>query len=148
MPLGVPEVIREGEDVTVVTYGSMCRVVMDAAHDLENAGISVEVIDVQSLLPFDVHHSIVESIKKTNRVVFADEDVPGGASAYMMQKVVEEQGAYFHLDSQPVTISAKAHRPAYASDGDYFSKPNTETIYDKIYELMNEVDPEKYPSIY
>ncbi len=148
VPLGVPEVIREGTDVTVVTYGSMCRVVGEAARDLEEAGISIEVIDVQTLLPFDVNHKIIESIKKTNRVVFADEDVPGGASAYMMQKVVEEQNAYFHLDSQPITISAKAHRPAYASDGDYFSKPNPETIFDAIYELMNEVDPQKYPSIY
>ncbi len=148
VPLGVPEVIREGSDVTVVTYGSMCRVVMEAARDLEEAGISVEIVDVQSLLPFDVDHLIIESIKKTNRVVFADEDVPGGASAYMMQKVVEEQDAYFHLDSQPITISAKAHRPAYASDGDYFSKPNPETIYDSIYELMSETDPKKYPAIY
>ena len=148
MPLGVPEVIREGTDVTMVTYGSMCRVVIEAARDLEESGISVEVIDVQTLLPFDVNHKIIESIQKTNRVIFADEDVPGGASAYMMQKVVEEQNAYFHLDSQPLTISAKAHRSAYASDGDYFSKPNPETIFDKVYDLMNEADPQKYPSIY
>lgn len=148
VPLGVPEVIRQGTDVTVVTYGSMCRIVMQAAQELEEYGISVEIIDVQTLLPFDVHHSIVESVKKTNRVVFADEDVPGGASAYMMQKVMEEQGAYYHLDSQPVTIAAKEHRPAYASDGDYFSKPNPETVFDKIYELMNEVDPATYPTLY
>ena len=132
----------------MVTYGSMCRIVMQAAEELEEIGISVEVIDVQSLLPFDIHHSIVESLKKTNRVVFADEDVPGGASAYMMQKVLEEQGGYFHLDSQPVTISAAEHRPAYASDGDYWSKPNVETVFDKIYELMSEVDPQKFPKIY
>ena len=148
VPLGVPEVIRQGTDVTVVTYGSMCRIVMQAAEELESEGISVEIIDVQSLLPFDVHQSIVESLKKTNRVVFADEDVPGGASAYMMQKVLEEQEGYFHLDSQPVTISAKEHRPAYASDGDYFSKPNPETVFDKIYELMSEADPARFPSIY
>ena len=148
VPLGVPEVIRQGTDVTVVTYGSMCRIVNQAAEELAQYGISVEIIDVQTLLPFDVHHSIVESVKKTNRVVFADEDVPGGASAYMMQKVMEEQGAYFHLDSQPVTISAKEHRPAYASDGDYFSKPNPETVFDKIYELMNEADPANYPALY
>ncbi len=148
VPLGVPEVIRQGTDVTVVTYGSMCRIVAQAAEELEELGISVEIIDVQTLLPFDVHSSIVESLKKTNRVVFADEDVPGGASAYMMQKVLEEQGGYFHLDSQPVTIAAKEHRPAYASDGDYFSKPNPETIFDKIYELMSEADPTRFPGIY
>ena len=148
VPLGVPEVIREGSDVTVVTYGSMCRIVMEAAEILQKVGISCEVIDVQTLLPFDIHHSIVESIKKTNRVVFADEDVPGGGTAYMMQQVVEEQGAYFYLDSQPITIPAKAHRPAYGSDGDYFSKPNTEEIFDKVYALLSESDPEKFPAIY
>ncbi|WP_420385788.1 alpha-ketoacid dehydrogenase subunit alpha/beta [Roseivirga sp.] len=148
VPLGVPEVIKEGTDVTVVTYGSMCRIITQAAEELEEVGISVEVIDVQSLLPFDVHHSIVESLKKTNRVVFADEDVPGGASAYMMQKVLEEQGGYFHLDSQPVTIASAEHRPAYASDGDYWSKPNVETVFDKIYALMSEVEPDRFPSLY
>ncbi|MFT6828231.1 MAG: pyruvate/2-oxoglutarate/acetoin dehydrogenase E1 component, partial [Roseivirga sp.] len=148
LPLGIPEILKEGTDVTIVTYGSMCRIVMQAALELEEIGISVEVIDVQTLLPFDVHHSIVDSIKKTNRVIFADEDVPGGASAYMMQKVVEEQAAYFHLDSQPVTIAAKEHRPAYASDGDYFSKPSVETVFDKTYALMSEVDPIKFPALY
>ena len=148
VPVGVPEVIRQGTDVTVVTYGSMCRIIMQAAEELEEFGISLEVIDVQSLLPFDIHHSIVESLKKTNRVVFADEDVPGGASAYMMQKVLEEQGGYFHLDSQPVTIAAAEHRPAYASDGDYWSKPNVETVFDKVYELMSEVNPQKFPKLY
>lgn len=148
VPVGVPEVIRQGTDVTVVTYGSMCRIMMQAAEELEEIGISLEIIDVQSLLPFDVHHSIVESLKKTNRVVFADEDVPGGASAYMMQKVLEEQGGYFHLDSQPVTIAAAEHRPAYASDGDYWSKPNVETVFDKVYELMSEVNPQKFPKLY
>ena len=148
MPLGKPEVLREGTDVTVVTYGSMCRIIMDAASVLDDMGISVEVIDVQSLLPFDVDHMIVESIKKTNRVVFADEDVPGGASAYMMQKVVEEQNAYFHLDSQPLTISAQEHRPAYSSDGDYFSKPSVDDVVEKIYAMMHEVDPKSYPAIF
>lgn len=148
VPLGKPEILRAGDDVTIVTYGSMCRVVMQAAQELEEVGISAEVIDVQTLLPFDVDHSIIESLKKTNRVVFADEDVPGGASAFMMQKVLEEQQGYLQLDSQPVTIAAKEHRPAYASDGDYFSKPNTETVFDKVYELMNEVDPVKFPEIY
>jgi len=148
VPLGVPEVIRQGTDVTVVTYGSMCRIVADAAAQLEEAGISVEIVDVQSLLPFDLHHSIVESLKKTNRVVFADEDVPGGASAYMMQKVLEEQNGYRYLDAKPLTITAQEHRPAYASDGDYFSKPNVETVFDKIYDLMAEADPQRFPDIY
>ena len=148
IPLGRPEVLRTGADVTVVTYGSMCRIVMQAAQELEEVGISIEVIDVQTLLPFDVDNNIVESLKKTNRVVFADEDVPGGASAYMMQKVVEEQNGYFHLDSQPITISAKEHRSAYASDGDYFSKPSTDTIFDAVYGLMNEADPNRFPQLY
>jgi pyruvate/2-oxoglutarate/acetoin dehydrogenase E1 component len=148
VPVGVPEVIKEGSDVTVITYGSMCRVVEQAAEELQEVGISVEIIDVQSLLPFDVHHSIVESLKKTNRVVFADEDVPGGASAYMMQKVLEEQNGYFHLDSQPVTITAAEHRPAYASDGDYWSKPSVETIFEKVYDLMGEVEPDRFPKLY
>lgn len=148
VPLGVPETIREGKHVTVVTYGSMCRIVMEAAEQLSQYGIEIEVIDVQSLLPFDVHHTIVESIKKTNRVVFADEDVPGGASAFMMQKVVEEQGAYQYLDSKPETIAAKEHRPAYASDGDYFSKPNVEDVFDRIYAMMQEYDPSQFPELY
>ena len=147
-PLGVPEIIREGNDVTIVTYGSMCRIIIDAAEQLADVGISCEVIDAQTLLPFDRYHLIVESLKKTNRIVFADEDVPGGASAYMMQKVIEEQEGYLYLDSPPVTIAAKEHRPAYGSDGDYFSKPNAELVFDKIYELMHEVDPAAYPKIY
>ena len=147
-PLGVPEILKEGSDISIITYGSMCRIVMDAAQQLEEVGISCEVIDVQTLMPFDVHHSIIESLKKTNRVVFADEDVPGGASAFMMQKVLEEQEGYRYLDSSPLTIASKEHRPAYGSDGDYFSKPNAETIFDKIYQLMEEVDPVKYPEIY
>ncbi|MCC5920604.1 MAG: transketolase [Cyclobacteriaceae bacterium] len=147
VPLGVPEVIREGQDITVVTYGSMCRIVQQAAQELEEFGISLEIIDIQSLLPFDVHHKIVESVEKTNRVIFADEDVPGGASAYMMQKVLEEQKAYFHLDAEPVTISAKAHRPAYSSDGDYFSKPSADDVFEKAYALMHEYNPEKYPRL-
>src|SRR5690606_11872958 len=122
--------------------------VMEAARQLERAGISVEVIDAQTLLPFDIHHRIVESLKKTNRVVFADEDVPGGASAYMMREVLETQNGYAHLDSGPVTITAKEHRPAYASDGDYFSKPNVEEVFEKVYELMRESDPSRFPAIY
>lgn len=146
--LGKPEILKEGEDVTIVTYGSMCRVVMQTAADLEEYGISCEVIDVQTLLPFDIHHVIADSIKKTNRVVFTDEDVPGGATAYMMQKVLEEQQAFQYLDSAPVTIPAKEHRPAYASDGDYFTKPNTEDLFERIYAIMHEVNPNKFPSIY
>lgn len=148
VPLGVPEILKEGSDITVVTYGSMCRVVMEAANELEKAGISCEVIDVQTLLPFDIHHAILTSVKKTNRIVFADEDVPGGATAFMMQKVVEEQGAYQFIDSKPFTITAKEHRPAYGSDGDYFSKPNAEGIYDSIYTLMSEVEPDQFPPLY
>jgi pyruvate/2-oxoglutarate/acetoin dehydrogenase E1 component/TPP-dependent pyruvate/acetoin dehydrogenase alpha subunit len=145
--LGQPEVLKEGKDITVVTYGSMCRIVEDAAKDLAEMGIDIEIIDVQTLLPFDVDHKILESIKKTNRVLFADEDVPGGASAYMMQKVVEEQGAYYHLDSEPATIAAKAHRPAYSSDGDYFSKPSVDDVVEKVYGIMHEANPSKFPAI-
>lgn len=148
VPLGKPEILKEGNDVTIVTYGSMCRVVMQTAADLEEFGISCEVIDVQTLLPFDLHHVIADSIKKTNRVVFTDEDVPGGATAYMMQKVLEEQQAFQYLDSVPVTIAAKEHRPAYASDGDYFTKPNVEDIFERVYAIMHEVNPNKFPSIY
>jgi 2-oxoisovalerate dehydrogenase E1 component len=148
VPLGVPETLREGNDVTIVTYGSMCRIVMEAAAELERAGVSAEVIDVQTLLPFDIHHSIVESIKKTNRIVFADEDVPGGATAFMLQQVLEGQNAYQYLDSKPLTIAAKEHRPAYASDGDYFTKPNVEDVFEKIYDLMRESNPAKYPALY
>ncbi len=148
VPLGVPEILKEGTDITIVTYGSMCRIVMDAADDLERFGISAEVIDVQTLLPFDIHHTILESVKKTNRIVFADEDVPGGATSFMMQKVLEEQGAYNFVDSGPVTVTAKEHRPAYASDGDYFSKPNAEDVFEKVYAVMAEVDPGKFPTLY
>lgn len=148
VPLGTPEILKEGTDITIVTYGSMCRVVMEAAEELENYGISCEVIDVQTLLPFDLHHSILESVKKTNRVVFADEDVPGGATSFMMQQVLEEQNAYAYLDSKPVTITAKEHRPAYASDGDYFSKPNAEEVFEKVYGILSEVNPSKFPSLY
>jgi len=148
VPLGVSEVVMEGGDVTIVTYGSMVRIVMDAVNQLQDVGISCEVIDVQTLLPFDLKHIIVESLKNTNRIVFADEDVPGGASAFMMQKVIEDQKGYRYLDSQPVTITGKEHRPAYASDGDYFSKPNAEEVFDKVYALMSEFDPERFPEIY
>jgi pyruvate/2-oxoglutarate/acetoin dehydrogenase E1 component len=145
LPLGVPEIIREGRDVTVVTYGASCRVVLDAASKLSKIGIEIEVIDVQSLLPFDIPGMIVESLKKTSRVLFVDEDVPGGATAYMMQEVLEKQDGYFHLDSPAKTLSGTAHRPAYGSDGDYWSKPNVETVFDVVYEMMHEIDPKQYP---
>jgi pyruvate/2-oxoglutarate/acetoin dehydrogenase E1 component len=148
LPLGRPEVLRQGEDLTIVTYGSMCRIVLDAAQQLAAVGISVEVIDVQTLLPFDTDQLIADSLRKTGRVVFADEDVPGGASAYMMQQVLDNQQAYQLLDSAPRCLSAQAHRPPYGSDGDYFSKPNVEDVFDVVYEVMREVDPEQFPAIY
>ena len=138
VPLGIPEVLKEGTDMTIVSYGSTLRIIQDAVHMLETEGISCEIIDVQTLLPFDIHHSILDSLKKTNRIVFVDEDVPGGAAAYMFNKVMEEQGGYKFLDVAPRTITAKAHRPAYGSDGDYFSKPNAEEIQGVIREMMKE----------
>ena len=147
VPMGKPEILKEGNDLTLVTYGSMCRIVMEAAHELEELGISVEVIDVQTLLPFDVHGVIGESIRKTNRVIFADEDVPGGATAFMLQQVLDHQDVFKYLDSEPQTLAAKAHRPAYSSDGDYFSKPSVEDVVEKVYWMMHEVDPKKYPAI-
>lgn len=144
--LGKPEVLNEGSDVTIVSYGSTLRVIQDAMKKLSDLGISCELIDVQTLLPFDINHNIVESLKKTNKVVFIDEDVPGGATSYMMQQVLETQGGYRYLDAQPMTITAKAHRPAYGTDGDYFSKPNAEEIFMSIYNLMHEYNPEAYPA--
>ena len=147
LPLGVPETLREGTDVTVVTYGACCRVALDAAELLESVGISVEVIDVQSLLPFDVNGMILESLKKTNRILFLDEDVPGGASAYMMQEVIERQGGYRWLDSQPRTLAAAPHRPAYGSDGAFWSKPGPESVFEAVYETMSEADPKRWPGL-
>jgi pyruvate/2-oxoglutarate/acetoin dehydrogenase E1 component len=146
VPLGQPEVLNEGSDVTIVSYGSTLRVIQDAMQKLQAVGINCELIDVQTLLPFDINHSIVESVKKTNKVVFIDEDVPGGASSYMMQKVLEEQQAYRFLDASPMSISAKAHRPAYGTDGDYFSKPNAEDIFIQIYNMMHDYNPAQYPA--
>lgn len=148
VPLGVPETIRSGKDITVVTYGPNCRLAQEAADVLSQLGVSLEIIDVQSLLPFDIHHKIVESVKKTNRILFLDEDVPGGASAYMLREVLEVQGGYRYLDAAPRTLAAKAHRPAYASDGDYFSKPNVEQIIEVAYEMMHDSDPKQYPLFY
>ncbi|TSA51228.1 MAG: transketolase [Sphingobacteriales bacterium] len=147
VPLGVPEVIREGDDITIVTYGSCCRIAEEAAEKAALVGISVEIVDVQTLLPFDLHNGIVESIKKTNRVIFLDEDVPGGASAFMMQKVLEEQNALQHLDSLPKTITAKENRGAYASDGNYFCKPNAEDVFETVYAIMRESNPNSFPEI-
>ncbi len=145
--LGKPEILREGTDLTIVTYGSMCRVVMDSAEELAELGISVEVIDVQTLLPFDSYGVIGKSVQKTGRVIFADEDVPGGASAFMLQQAIDEQGIFKHLDSEPQTIAAKAHRPAYSSDGDYFSKPSSDDVTEKAYRMMHEANPKKFPAI-
>ena len=148
VPLGVPEVLTEGNDVTLVTYGSCVRIAQEAVQQLADFGISVELIDVQTLLPFDLPNVVVESIKKTNRVVFFDEDVPGGATSFMMQKVLEERGGFFYLDSAPKSITAKEHRPAFATDGDYFSNPNAEDVFEGIYAMMNEANPKRYPKLY
>jgi pyruvate/2-oxoglutarate/acetoin dehydrogenase E1 component/TPP-dependent pyruvate/acetoin dehydrogenase alpha subunit len=147
-PIGVIETLRTGTDITLVSYGSTLRLVEQAAKELFEAGIDCEIIDLQSLLPFDINHDIVKSIAKTNRLLIIDEDVPGGAAAYILQQIIEEQNAYVHLDSKPQTLTAKAHRPAYGTDGDYFSKPSAEDIYEKVYEMMNEVNPSKFPSLY
>lgn len=144
-PLGVVETIKEGTDITLVSYGSTLRLVEEAARELEQANISAEIIDIQSLLPFDLNHDIVKSIAKTNRLLVIDEDVPGGASAYILQKILDEQNAYKHLDSKPQTLTAKDHRPAYGTDGDYFSKPSVEDIFEKVYAIMHEVNPQKFP---
>ena len=146
VPVGVPETLIEGNDVTVITYGSCVRIAQDGIKLLNEKGISVELIDVQSLLPFDVHHNIVESLKKTNKVVFMDEDVKGGATGFMMQKVLEEQGGYQYLDSAPRTLTSQDHRPAYGTDGDYFSKSNPEELFDLVYGIMSEYNPSTYPS--
>jgi pyruvate/2-oxoglutarate/acetoin dehydrogenase E1 component/TPP-dependent pyruvate/acetoin dehydrogenase alpha subunit len=138
VPLGVPEIINEGTDITIVSYGSMLRIIEEAVVRLADEGISVELIDVQTLLPFDINHSIVKSLQKTNRILFIDEDVPGGATAYMFNHVMEEQGGYKWLDASPKTLTAKAHRPAYGSDGDYFSKPNTEDVIEAVRAVMAE----------
>jgi pyruvate/2-oxoglutarate/acetoin dehydrogenase E1 component/TPP-dependent pyruvate/acetoin dehydrogenase alpha subunit len=147
VPFGRPDILRFGEDVTLVTYGSCCRIAQEACELLADYGIRVELIDVQTLLPFDINHSIVESLKSTNRIVFLDEDVPGGATSYMMQQVLEIQGGYKHLDSTPITITANEHRPAYGSDGDYFSKPSVDTVFSTIYQMMHESNPTKWPSL-
>ena len=146
-PIGVVETLREGKDITVVSYGSTLRIVCEVADELASMGIDIEIIDAQSLAPFDVRHDIVKSIQKTNRLLVVDEDMPGATSAYILQKIVEEQNAYQYLDSAPQTLAAGNHRPAYATDGDYFSKPNADSIIEKIYSIMHEANPEKYPTL-
>lgn len=147
-PIGVTETIREGQDITIVSYGSTLRLIEQAARELQETGISCEIIDVQSLLPFDIGHDIVKSVAKTNRLLVVDEDVPGGASAYILQQVLEEQDAYKFLDAKPQTLAAQPHRPAYGTDGDYFSKPSVEDIYEKVYAMLSEDFPQKYPALY
>ncbi|GMT46209.1 MAG: transketolase [bacterium] len=145
---GTPEVLRHGKDVTLVTYGSNVRVAQDAARQLEEFGIEVELIDVQTLIPFDIHSVILLSLKKTNKIIFFDEDVPGGATAYMMQKVIEGQRGFYFLDMKPRSITAKAHRAAYSTDGDYFSNPNAEDVFEATYDMMHQYDPQTYPDIF
>lgn len=147
-PIGIVETIKTGTDITVVSYGSTLRIVEQAASELLNFGIDIEIIDAQSLLPFDINHDCVKSLEKTNRLLVIDEDVPGGASAYLLQQILEVQKGYLHLDSQPQTMAAQAHRPSYGTDGDYFSKPSAEDIFEKIYSIMQEVNPTDYPSLY
>jgi pyruvate/2-oxoglutarate/acetoin dehydrogenase E1 component len=145
---GVPEILRTGNDVTLVTYGSDVRIAQDAVRQLESFGVDVELIDVQTLIPFDIQGVILNSLKKTNKIIFFDEDVPGGATAYMMQKVLEEQRGFYHLDMKPRTITARAHRAAYGTDGDYFSNPNAEDVFEVTYDMMHQYDPQRFPDIF
>jgi len=147
-PLGVPEVLTEGTDITIVSYGSTCNIAFQAVKQLTEVGISAELIDIRTLLPFDINHMIAGSLEKTNRLLVVDEDVPGGASAYILDQILVDQKGYYKLDSEPVTLAAKAHRAAYGTDGDYFSKPNIEDVFDAVYSIMNEVDAKQFPEIY
>ncbi|MBM77924.1 MAG: transketolase [Crocinitomicaceae bacterium] len=147
VPIGIPEIVKEGSDITVVSYGSTFNQCEKAAVELDKMNVSCELIDVQTLLPFDINHMIVESLKKTNKVIFIDEDVKGGATAFMMERVLTDQKGYYHLDAEPVTLTAKDHRPDYGSDGDYFSKPSIDDIIETIYQMMSEYNPSKYPSL-
>jgi pyruvate/2-oxoglutarate/acetoin dehydrogenase E1 component len=146
-PIGVVEIIREGSDITLVSYGSTLRIVAQAADELKEVGIDAEVIDAQTLLPFDIRHDAVKSVQKTNRLLVIDEDVPGGCSAYILDEIIEKQSAYRFLDSAPQTLSARAHRPAYGTDGDYFSKPNAEDVFERVYAMIHESDPENFPKL-
>lgn len=148
IPLGIPEIIAKGKDITVVSYGSSVRIALEAIRQLNEFGIEVELIDVQTLIPFDINETILDSIKKTNKIVFFDEDVPGGATAYMMQKVLEEQGGFRYLETGPRTLTARDHRPAYTSDGDYYSNPNSEDLFELVYTIMHGMHPEKYKNIF
>lgn len=146
-PIGVVETVKEGKDITLLSYGSTLRIVQQAAKELMEVGIDAEVIDAQSLLPFDLNHDVAKSVEKTNRLMVIDEDVPGGASAYLLNEVLNTQGVYKHLDSQPLTLAAKAHRPAYGTDGDYFSKPSTEDVFEAVYDVMHETNPSNFPKL-
>ncbi|MCL4152316.1 UNVERIFIED_CONTAM: hypothetical protein GTU68_036305 [Idotea baltica] len=147
-PIGIPETIEVGSDITLCTYGSCVRIARNAIRMLRAIGISVELIDVQSLIPFDINHDILSSLQKTNKIVFMDEDVPGGATAHMMQQVLEIQGGYEYLDAKPITITASENRGAFGSDGDYFCKPNAEDVFEAVYMMMHEEDPETFPEIF
>ena len=147
-PIGVVETVKEGKDITVVSYGSTLKIVEDVVKDLTQVDIDIEIIDAQCLLPFDRNHDVLKSIQKTNRLIIIDEDVPGGASAYLLNEILETQNAYQYLDSKPITLAAQEHRAAYGTDGDYFSKPSAEDIFETIYAIMNEVDPLKYKKLY
>jgi pyruvate/2-oxoglutarate/acetoin dehydrogenase E1 component len=147
-PLGIPEVLIEGNDLTLVTYGVCVDIAKAGIAKLKEVGIYVELIDVQTLLPFDINNIILESLKKTNRILFLDEDVPGGATAYMLQQVIDEKDGYRYLDAKPATLTAKPHRTPYGVDGDYFSKPGAEDVFRKVYEMMRETNPDRYPEIF
>ena len=147
-PIGVVETIKEGKDITVISYGSTLKIVEETAKNLAQVAIDIEIIDAQTLLPFDINHDVVKSLQKTNRLVIVDEDVNGGASAYLLDEIINKQNGYQYLDSKPITITSKAHRPAYGSDGDYFSKPNSSDIFEQIYAVMCEANPEKFKKLY
>jgi pyruvate/2-oxoglutarate/acetoin dehydrogenase E1 component len=146
-PIGVVETVKEGNDITIVSYGSTLRIVIDVAKELLQVGIDIEVIDAQSLLPFDLKHDVVKSLEKTNRLMIIDEDVPGGASAYILDEILNKQNGYQYLDCAPKTLASKPHRPAYGTDGDYFSKPSAEDIYEAIYDVMHEMSPNDFPKL-
>ena len=148
LPLGIPEVVKEGSDITIVTYAACVDIALSASEKLSELGISCEIIDVRTLLPFDVNGMIIASLKKTNRILFLDEDVPGGGTGYMMQQVLDVQSGYKYLDSAPKVLSAKPHRTAYGNDGDYFSKPNSEDIISIVYEALHEANPKAFPEIF
>jgi pyruvate/2-oxoglutarate/acetoin dehydrogenase E1 component len=147
-PIGIVEVMKEGKDLTIVSYGSTLRIVEQAAKNLLQVGIDAEVIDIQTLLPLDVRHDLVKSLQKTNRLLIVDEDVPGGGSAYILNEILETQKGFQYLDSEPKTLTAKEHRPAYGTDGDYFSKPSEEDIFEAAYGIMHEADPSRFPDFY